>query len=696
MKSIWMGLLVLALSSCTPTPTPKTISGIVQIAGTGTQASRPQPSATPEFVPGEVLVTFKTDLSAQSLSSLSVNGIAMRSVRASSLERSLYRSDTVRSQAGTLALVAQLKSRKDVAWAEPNQIMRATATPDDTFFNKEWHLNAINVPQAWDLETGSNLGPNPNSSPVTVAVVDTGLLTGHPDIQGKFWPGYDFISDFTTANDGNGRDNNPDDPGDVVGGQGSYHGSHVAGTIAAATNNGVGIAGVSWGAKILPVRVLGVDINGGGGAGSTSDIIDGILWAAGVPVAGVPNNPNPAQIINLSLGGGGRCEVGSTLQRTFDQVNAKGAIVVVAAGNENVETADTIPASCSGVITVGATNKAGTRAPYSNYGPRVDVMGPGGQGDASSSVNEVLSLDKQDGPGGGFGYGYKQGTSMATPHVAGVLALLKSKDPNLNFSRALSILKRTARPLTATQCTGTGTAKVPSDCGAGLIDAFAALNALSTNPDFSLTLNPSSVIAVPGQTVQIQVSQAKLGAVSPASLQLLGTTAKLTGSISNSTISLTLASNITFGTYALKVQGTANGLTRDASLSLNVIDANAPAPPQQDLKGTSIVFCYYDAANDACILENSGTLIVGESGTRVNYQTPELKAGTYQVWACKDTNNDKKCGVDELYGEYIVGSGLGLVNPPATGINIVLDVKQSNGLANNRNRVFPNVWGDLR
>jgi serine protease len=700
MKSIWMGLLVLALSSCTPTP--KTISGTVQIAGTSTQATRPQPAAVPEFVPGEVLVTFKTNLSAQSLSSLSVNGIALRSVRASSLERtSLYRSDTVRSQAGTLALVAQLKSRKDIAWAEPNQILRANVvpgTPNDTFFNKQWHLNAINLPQAWDLETGSNLGPNPNSSPVTVAVVDTGLLTGHPDIQGKFWPGYDFISSTLQSNDGDGRDANPDDPGkDNPDGSSSYHGSHVAGTIAAATNNGTGIAGVSWGAKILPVRVLGVD------GGSTSDIIDGILWAAGVPVAGVPSNPNPAQIINLSLGGSGLCEAGSTLQRTFDQVNSRGAIAVVAAGNENVEAADTIPASCSGVITVGATNKAGSRAAsYSNYGPRVDVMAPGGENAGGNPADEVLSLDKIDGPGGGFGYGYKQGTSMATPHVAGVLALLKSKDPTLNFSRALSILKRTARPLTALQCSGTGTgskALFPSDCGAGLIDAFAALNALGTNPDFSLTLKPSSVIAVPGQTVQIQVSQANLGTVSAASLQLLGTTAKLTGSISNSTISLTLASNIPFGTYALKVQGTANGLnglTRDASLSLNVIDTNAPAPPQADLKGTSIVFCYYDAANDACVLENSGTLIVGESGTRVNYQTPQLTPGTYQVWACKDTNNDKKCGTDELYGEYIVGSGLGLVNPPATGINITLDVKQSNGLANNRHRVFPNVWGDLR
>jgi serine protease len=655
MKSIWMGLLVLALSSCTPTP--KTISGIVQIAGTGTQAARPQAVATPEFVPGEVLVTFKTDLSAQSLSSLSVNGIAMRSVRASSLERtSLYRSDNARSQAQTLALVAQLKSRKDVAWAEPNQILRATAIPTDTFFNKQWHLNAINLPQAWDLETGL-------TNPVTVAVVDTGLLTGHPDIQGKFWPGYDFISDLTQSNDGNGRDDNPDDPGDVVNGQGSYHGSHVAGTIAAATNNGAGIAGVSWGAKILPVRVLGVD------GGSTSDIIDGILWAAGVPIGGIAN-PHPAQIINLSLGGSGLCEAGSTLQRTFDQVNARGAIVVVAAGNENVEAADTIPASCSGVITVGATNKAGTRAPYSNYGPRVDVMGPGGQGDASSNVNEVLSLDKQDGPGGGFGYGYKQGTSMATPHVAGVLALLKSKDPNLNFSRALSILKRTARPLTTTQCTGTGTAKVPSDCGAGLIDAFAALNALSTNPDFSLTLKPSSVIAVPGQTVQIQVSQTNLGAVSAASLQLLGTNAKLTGIISNSTISLTLASNIPFGTYALKVQGTADGLTRDASLSVNVIDVNTQTPDLNDVSGTVMLFCFY--VNDTCDVARSFRLSpIQQTGAKSAYTTSEVAAGNYLVAGWKDIDQNTLINKGDLFGVYRL-----LVSPPATDINVLMELRQ--------------------
>jgi serine protease len=681
MKSTGMGFLViLALSSCNPNnpnnPVPKTISGTVQIAGTGTQSAGVR---APEFVPGEVFVTFKTDLSARSLSSLSIAGISLRAVRASSLERtSLYRSNAARSQAETLALVESLKARSDVAWAEPNQILRATAIPNDPNYNLQWHYDAIKLPQAWDLETGAN----PGSNPVTVAVVDTGLLTGHPDIQGKFLPGFDFISSSQQSNDGNGRDNNPNDPGDTVGGQSSYHGSHVAGTIAALTDNNLGVSGVSWGAKILPVRVLGV------GGGSTSDIIDGILWAAGVPVAGVPANPNPAQVINLSLGGEGLCEVESVLQRTVDQVNSKGAIVVVAAGNENVEAADTIPASCSGVITVGATNRQGARAPYSNFGPRIDVMAPGGQGTASSSTDEVLSLDKND-SNGQFVFGYKQGTSMATPHVAGVIALLKSKDPSLNLSRALSILKRTARPLTVGQCTGAGTAKEPIDCGAGLIDAQAALIELGANPDlsltqkpdFSLTLKPSSIIGERGKTVQIQVSQSNVnGFVGTASLTLSGTTAKLTGSVSGSTVSLNLANDIQFGTYALKVTGTAGGLTREASISVNVVDFSAPPSQQEDVNGTFLLFCYY--VNKACDEVKSDGQFINQAGVSSPYVSPELPDGDYVVIAWKDVDNSKKINKGDLLGGYFVGADLGVVRPPVNAINFDLEVVQSVTQAN--------------
>jgi serine protease len=685
LKPIWPAVLMLlvACPAIKPVAT-KGISGTVTIAGTGTQGIGNRQIALTDIVPGEVLVTFKSDLGARSLSSLSVNKISLQSVRTSGLARtSLYRSDTARSVSETLNLVKELQARPDVAWAEPNQILHALLKPSDPAYldGSQWHYDAINLPQAWNLETGG-------TNPVTVAVLDSGLLTKHPDIQGKFWPGYDFVSNAQLSNDGDGRDSNAEDPGDDPGRQGSYHGSHVAGTIAALTNNGQGVAGVSWGAKILPVRVLG-----NAGSGSVSDIIDGLFWAAGIPVSGVPVNSNPAQVINISLGAKGLCRSGSTLQRAFDQVNAKGVIIVVAAGNENVEAAETIPASCSGVITVGATtrpttsNPIGTRASYSNFGPRVDVMAPGGRGDDNQNViDEVLSLDKDD-PTGAFVYGYKQGTSMAAPHVAGVIALLKSRDKNLGFSRALSILKRTARPLTAAQCTDQGTAKLSVDCGAGLIDAFAALNELNTNPDFSLGLNPSSVIAERGQTVQLQISQSNFnGFVGTANPKLIKSISGLILSVGPvnangiRTLGLNVPSSVPIGIYPISFGDTVSGLTREVSLSLKVVASNVELSPTENVAGTEIVFCL-DQKNGKCGVY---TALVTQSGNSGDYSNPELPDGDYIVWACKDINNDNRdvngkkdyrCRVGDLYGEYIAAGGV--VQPAATGIDIDLGIVTS-------------------
>jgi serine protease len=687
LKPIWPAVLMLLVACPAIKPVvTKGISGTVTIAGTGTQGIGTQGTSTQgignpqialtDIVPGEVLVTFKSDLGARSVSSLSVKNVSLRSVRTSGLARtSLYRSDTARSVSETLSLVKELQARPDVAWAEPNQILHAVAVPDDTNYNLQWHYNAINLPQAWNLETGG-------TNPVTVAVVDSGLLTRHPDIQGKFWPGYDFVSNAQLSNDGDGRDSNAEDPGDDPGRQGSYHGSHVAGTIAALTNNGQGVAGVSWGAKILPVRVLG-----NAGSGSVSDIIDGLFWAAGIPVSGVPVNSNPAQVINISLGAKGLCRSGSTLQRAFDQVNAKGVIIVVAAGNENVEAAETIPASCSGVITVGATTRTGTRAAYSNFGPRLDVMAPGGRGDDNQNViDEVLSLDKDD-QTRTFGYGYKQGTSMAAPHVAGVIALLISRDRNLGFSRALSILKRTARPLTAAQCTDQGTAKLPVDCGAGLIDAFAALNELNANPDFSLGLNPSSVIAERGQTVQLQITQSNFnGFAGTTNPKLIKSISGLSLSVGppnangNRTLGLRVDASVPIGIYPISFGDTVSGLTREVNLSLKVVASNVELSPTENVAGTEIVFCR-DRKDGKCDVY---TTLIAQSGNSADFSSQDLPDGDYGVWACKDINNDNKdangnkdyrCRVGDLYGEYIAAGGL--VRPAATGIDIDLGIVTS-------------------
>jgi serine protease len=302
-----------------------------------------------------------------------------------------------------------------------------------------------------------------------VAVIDTGYRP-HADLSGQFLPGYDFITDTTIANDGNGRDSDASDPGDAVlageCGNGkpsadqnsSWHGTHVAGTIAAATNNGAGVAGIAFGAKIVPVRVLGKC------GGYTSDIADGIIWASGGTVSGVPVNANKARVINMSLGGGGAC--GSTTQAAINGARSRGTVVIVAAGNENTDAGSSNPANCAGVVTVAATNRSGGRAYYSNYGSVVDVAAPGG--DVRSAGGGILStLNAGLKAPAGDSYAFYQGTSMATPHVAGVAALMLARNANLTPDEVEAKLKSSARAFPST-CTG---------CGSGIVDASAAVDA---------------------------------------------------------------------------------------------------------------------------------------------------------------------------------------------------------------------------
>jgi serine protease len=460
-----------------------TISGSLSVVASGSAerggslAARERPMAasamaTADIVPGDVIVRFVDGLRAASPAMLEASGVRLQSVRPLALPNaSLYRAVGT-DRADTLALVDALRARPDVLYAEPNLVLQSLLTPNDPFYANQWHYPAIGLPDAWDVTTGS--------VEIVVAVGDTGILHAgdaspatHPDLVGRVLPGYDFISDPAVANDGGGRDPDPYDVGDEPGGQSSYHGTHVAGTIGAATNGGVGVAGVDWSAKLLPVRMLGV------GGGSLVDIVEGTLWAAGLPVAGVPANPTPAHVINLSLGGTAPCS--SFTQEAFDRIAAdapNAAIVVVAAGNENADAGFATPANCGGVIAVGATDLRGHRAPYSNYGSRVDVMAPGGDLTADRNADGfpdgVLSLSRND-ASSTFNYVFQNGTSMAAPHVAGVISLMKALDPDLSLTDALATLTATASPLTAAACDR------PSggDCGAGLIDAAAAVTAIA-------------------------------------------------------------------------------------------------------------------------------------------------------------------------------------------------------------------------
>jgi serine protease len=390
-------------------------------------------------------------------------------------------------------VAADLAARDpSIEYAEPDRIMHPLFTPNDTRYSEQWDLSeatgGMRLPAAWDKSTGSG---------IRVAVIDTGYRP-HADLSGQFLAGYDFISDTAISNDGNGRDSDPSDPGDYVAagecGTGepasnsSWHGTHVAGTIAALTNNGMGVAGVAYGAKIVPVRVLGKC------GGYTSDIADGIVWASGGTVSGVSNIAARAQVINMSLGGGGAC--GTTTQNAINSARSRGTVVVVAAGNEAQNASNSNPANCSGVITVAATNRSGGRASYSNYGNVVDVAAPGG--DSGAAILSTLNAGTK-GPGADSYAGY-MGTSMATPHVAGVVALMLAKNPNLTPDEVEARLKSSARAFPAS-CSG---------CGVGIVDASAAVDAAtgstSSGPtvaetESNNTLGTANTVSTSGTTV---------------------------------------------------------------------------------------------------------------------------------------------------------------------------------------------------
>ncbi len=391
-------------------------------------------------------------------------------------------------------------SDPNVEYAEADRIVQRMFTPNDTRYNEQWHYfeatAGINLPAAWDLSTGSG---------VRVAVIDTGYRP-HADLAPNVLPGYDFITDPAMANDGGGRDADAQDPGDACGGgASSWHGTHVAGTIAAVTNNGTGVAGVAFNARIVPVRVLGVC------GGTVSDVADAIVWASGGAVPGVPANPNPARVLNLSLGGGGAC--GATYQNAINAARANNSVVVVAAGNSNADAVNFAPANCNGVITVAAINRSAQKASYSNFGATVEIAAPGGE-TSSGLGNGVLStLNTGTSVPGADSYQFYEGTSMATPHVAGVVALALSRNPALTPDQALWLLQATARQLPA-PCAPL--------CGKGILDAAAAVSAATSYVDGatltvgSWTSSPYVVkgFAVPGAFP----SSPAIGAISPATL----------------------------------------------------------------------------------------------------------------------------------------------------------------------------------
>ena len=409
----------------------------------------------------------------------------------------------------------RLRQRPEVEWVVLNERERRlqVPTPNDPMFaasagnTGQWWLqpvsgangNALNarlrgVPglqTAWVRSTGVGA-----AAPVAVAVLDTGI-TLHPDLDANVLPGYDFVSTVEYAGDGNGRDADPADPGDFVSAQdksanpvafsgcaienSSWHGTNIAGVVAAVTNNGDGVAGVNWNARIVPVRVAGKC------GADVADIIEGMRWAAGLPVSGVPLNANPVRIVNISFGGTAAC--GPAYQEAIDELRREGVVVVAAAGNEHGN--PTRPASCNGVIGVAALNRDGFKATYSNFGAALAIATVGGdpvdEGRWGALLGDdgLLTIDN-------FGitapappsqsYSRIAGTSFGAPVVAGTISLMLSVNPNLTVTQIIDGLKRSARPHVVSSRIGACSAQNPGrcicttlTCGAGLLDADEAL-----------------------------------------------------------------------------------------------------------------------------------------------------------------------------------------------------------------------------
>lgn len=376
--------------------------------------------------------------------------------------------NTLRSR--TYDAIRRLRLDPDVQYAHCNYRVKPHLIPNDGLYSSQWHYNQIALESAWDVTTGNDT--------IIEAVIDSGILN-HPDLQGRIIAGYDFISDPVVAGDGDGRDPDPTDAGDDASGPGkhSYHGTHVAGTIGAATNNGVGVAGVTWQTKIMPLRVLGK------GGGSSFDVTEALKYAAGLPNLSGTLPAQRAHVINLSLSA---CAQNPSERAAIDAVRSAGVIIVAAAGNNRTGEPGCpagsleYPASYDGVVSVAAVDILQNPARYSSFGAMVDVAAPGGDIISGTDVNADGSPDGvlstwRNSLDGQNGYAFANGTSMAAPHVAGIVALMFAVNPGLtplDFDLLLSgTHQRTPRRIT----TDLGPPGRDNDTGYGLINAAQAV-----------------------------------------------------------------------------------------------------------------------------------------------------------------------------------------------------------------------------
>ena len=539
----------------------------------------------------------------------------------------------------TIETIRALRKRPDIESADLNYIRRPAAIPNDQHYPLQWGYPLINLPQAWDVTAL----PNANSHQVIVAVVDTGVFLAHPDLQANLLAtGYDFISNPSIAADGDGIDDNPDDPGDnATPGGSSFHGTHVTGIIAAQSDNAIGVTGVSWGTstRVMPVRVLGR------GGGTTYDIIQGIRYAAGLSNDSGTVPPQRADIINLSLGGPG---FSMTEQAEYNAVRDAGVIIVAAAGNDNTNL-PSYPAAYDSVISVSAVTMAQQKAPYSNFGPSVDIAAPGGNtavdSDGDSYYDGILSTLVDDAtlvrePI----YSFAQGTSMATPHVSGVAAILKSLDPQLDPDKFNALLQ--AGKLT----TDLGAPGRDDLYGFGLIDAFKAVENINIDLPPILAIDHSGPLNFGPFVKQLTFTTRNAGGgelivttVSDDADWLEITPQALDGSEGLFTVTVNRTSLVD-GLYRATIT-----LETDTASSL-IIPVTLQVGERHEKGDTGHHFV---VLVDPATMETVRTISIDNNNGRYNFQFNSVPEGEYFVIAGTDLDNDGLiCDPGEACGGY--------------------------------------------
>lgn len=652
----------------TTTLPPGSISGALTVPGASTKPTKTKPSSPQDiradFISGEIVVRLKEGVVEEEVllkmlrdyqDVLLINMGQIYPEGPYLLRTNAYQNDAISQEEArqqTEKVITRLNAEPSIKYAEPNYISHAKIIPNDFAFayNLQWNLKLIGLPAAWEMTTG-------NSS-VIVAVLDTGVRFDHPDLAANLLTtGFDFVSDVDSAGDGEGIDADPTDP---LTDWPVFHGTHVAGTIAAISNNGSGVAGVAWSVKIMPVRVLDVL-----GRGSTADIINGLRYAAGLSNVSGKMPAQPARVINMSLGGDGLCS--QVYQDTLTEVRNAGVAVVVAAGNDAQESNPVVsPASCQGVIAVGAVTRFAGWAPYSSVQPYVFIAAPGGDtiDDPSLFLGGVLSTFSRSGTGQSL-YQFSEGTSMAAPHVSGVIALMLSVNPNLTPSQVENILSSTANDL--------GSSGKDSYFGYGLISAVRAVaQAKGVTPPavpVPYVLKPIVLFSDPVITSSLDNIVLNTGGG-------ILTLSSVSGSVDTPTggtwLSAALFNNIfTCGLAAIncivKVTATRTGLTNGLYRgTVTVISNGGPfsfivglgvgAPPPTPAGTVAVRLHGVDSASKQLVVKQTTTT---DASKNFSFTFSSVPVGQYLIDAGTDNDGSGFFGdaPDEVYGIYkVIGS----------------------------------------